>query len=393
LKYPYEGFEVPAEVYGWAEEFNKQAQAKQDAWNALTERYKNEYPSDWKEWESWHSKELPVDLDNLPDFWQWEGSIASRQSSQKVLNKLCKLVPNLFGGSADLAPSTLTIMEGRGDYSAGNRTGANLHFGIREHAMTAIANAIAAHGGLRPYVAGFFVFADYMKPAMRLSALMKLPVVYVLTHDSIGVGEDGPTHQPVEQLAMLRSIPGFTVIRPCDTHETAAAWALAMKRTNSPTALVLSRQNLPLLAETAKENCPDIYKGAYVIKDNVNPATGKPDVILIGTGSEVSLCYSAADTLLGDGIHARVVSMPSMEIFEEQSEAYKETILPSEIRARVAVEAASPFGWHKYIGLDGVFIGVDGFGASGPAGTVFKEYGITAEAVVEAVKSIVSLCE
>jgi transketolase len=360
----------------------------QDEWNALTKKYMASFPEDWKEWESWNSKELPVDLDSNADYWQWEGSIASRQSSQKVLNKLCKLVPNLFGGSADLAPSTLTIMEGRGDYSAENRTGANLHFGIREHAMTAIANAMAAHGGLRPYVAGFFVFADYMKPAMRLSALMKLPVVYVMTHDSIGVGEDGPTHQPVEQLAMLRSIPGFTVIRPCDTHETAAAWALAMKRIESPTALVLSRQNLPLLKETAKENCPDIYKGAYVIKDNANPATGKPDVILIGTGSEVSLCYGAADALLAEGIYARVVSMPSMEIFEEQSGEYKEAVLPSGIRARVAVEAAVSFGWHKYIGLDGAFIGVEGFGASAPAGTVFKEYGITAEAVAAKAKEL-----
>jgi transketolase len=254
--------------------------------------------------------------------------------------------------------------------------------------MTAIANAMAAHGGLRPYVAGFFVFADYMKPAMRLSALMKLPVVYVMTHDSIGVGEDGPTHQPVEQLAMLRSIPNFTVIRPCDTHETAVAWAQAMKRTTSPTALVLSRQSLPLLKETAHDNGPDIFKGAYIIKENVNASTGKPDVILIGTGSEVSLCYKAADMLLNDGIHARVVSMPSMEIFEEQTPKYKEKVLPPDIRARVAVEAALPFGWHKYIGLDGAFIGVDGFGASAPAGTVFKEYGITVEAVVSAAKKV-----
>jgi transketolase len=227
-----------------------------------------------------------------------------------------------------------------------------------------------------------------MKPAMRLSALMKLPVVYVMTHDSIGVGEDGPTHQPVEQLAMLRSIPNFTGLRPCDTHETAVGWAQAMERTSGPTALVLSRQSLPLLKETAHDNGPDIFKGAYIIKENINASTGKPDVILIGTGSEVSLCYKAADTLLGEGIHARVVSMPSMEIFEEQTPKYKEKVLPPDIRARVAVEAALPFGWHKYIGLDGAFIGVDGFGASAPAGTVFKEYGITVEVVVDAAKKV-----
>ncbi|MCL2225564.1 MAG: transketolase [Defluviitaleaceae bacterium] len=380
-----EEFHVPAEVKTAQAEWLKVAQKWEDDWNALVEKYKAAYPDAWKEWEIWHSAKLPVDLDNWDEFWQYEGNIATRASSEVVLNKLSAVVPNLFGGSADLAPSTLTIMKDRKSYSKETPCGSNLHFGIREHAMTAIANAFAAYGGLRPYVAGFFVFSDYMKPAMRLSALMNLPVIYIMTHDSIGVGEDGPTHQPIEQLASLRSIPNFTVFRPCDTKETAAAWAYALNKTDGPTALVLTRQNLPLLPETGKA----AYKGAYVLKDSVNPATGKPDILLMASGSEVELIYNAQPVLQEAGIHARVISAPSLDIFDSLPDAEKEAVMPKAVRARLAVEAASTFGWHKYTGLDGDVIGIDTFGASAPAPSLFKSFGLTVDAVVAKAKEVV----
>ena len=386
LKWPHtESFVVPAEVKDAQAEWLKTAQSWEDDWNKTASAYKSAHPDAWKEWEVWQNPKLPIDLDNWDEYWQYEGNIATRASSEVVLNKLSKVVPNLFGGSADLAPSTLTIMKDRKSYSKKTPCGSNLHFGIREHAMTAIANAFAAYGGLRPYVAGFFVFSDYMKPAMRLSALMKLPVVYIMTHDSIGVGEDGPTHQPVEQLASLRSIPGFTVFRPCDTKETAAAWSYALNKTDGPTALVLTRQNLPLLPETGK----GAYKGAYILKDSVNPATNKPDILLMASGSEVELIYNAQPILKEAGIHARVISVPSLEVFDALPEAEKEAIMPKSVRARLAVEAASTFGWHKYTGLDGDVIGIDSFGASAPAPSLFKAFGFTVDDVVEKAKKLV----
>ena len=372
--------EVKTAMAGWL-----QAAAIWEAeWNAAADAYKVKYPEDWKQWEIWKSGKLPVDLDNWDEYWQYEGNLATRQSSEVVLNKLATVVPNLFGGSADLAPSTLSLMKERKSYSKKTPCGSNLHFGIREHAMTAIANAFAAYGGLRPYVAGFFVFSDYMKPAMRLAALMKLPVVYIMTHDSIGVGEDGPTHQPIEQLASLRSIPGFTVYRPCDTKETAAAWSHALNKTDGPTALVLTRQALPLLPETGK----GAYKGAYVLKDDINPATGKPDILLIASGSEVELIYNAQPKLKEAGIHARVISMPSSDVFDSLPCAEKEAVMPKDVRARLAVEAASSYGWHKYTGLDGDVISIDTFGASAPAGKLFEAFGLTVDAVVEKAKAI-----
>jgi len=377
---PEKSFCVPDEVYADVRAKMQANAAKEADWNAAAAEYAKRYPADYAEWESWFSKDLPVDLLNDEDFWTYEGDLATRISSETVLNKICHKIPNLFGGSADLAPSTKTIMKGRGDYSLEDPTGANLHFGIREHAMTAIANGMALHGGLRPYIAGFFVFSDYMKPAMRLSALMGLPVISIMTHDSIGVGEDGPTHQPVEHLAALRSIPNHTVIRPCDTNETAAAWYLALTRADSPTAIVLSRQNLTLLPETGK----GALKGGYILKDS---AKAVPDMILMATGSEVELIYKAKDILLEKGIDARVVSMPSWEVFEEQSCEYKESVLPKAVRKRLAVEALSSFGWHKYTGLDGAVMSVDAFGASAPAGVLFKAYGFTVENVAaEAMK-------
>jgi transketolase len=290
-----------------------------------------------------------------------------------VLNKVSKFVPNLIGGSADLGPSNKSVMKDRKHYSKEEPTGSNLHFGIREHAMSAIANGMVLHGGLRPYVAGFMVFSDYMKPGMRLAAMMELPVINILTHDSIGVGEDGPTHQPIEHLAMMRSIPNFTVMRPCDTNETAAAWYLALTRKNSPSAFALSRQNLTLLPETGK----GAIKGGYILRDSE-----KPDVILMASGSEVELAYKAYDKLKSLGVNARVVSMMSLEVFEEQSAEYKESVLPKAVRARVAIEAGSSVCWHKYVGLDGAIIAMDSYGASAPAGQLFEKFGFTVDNVV-----------
>ncbi len=376
-----EPFYVPEEVKAEMDKFRAEAIAKEEAWNKMFGRYCEEYPEMEEKWRIWHSEELPVDLLEDEDFWTYEGDIATRASSEKVLQKLSKLVPNLFGGSADLGPSNKSVMKDRQYYSKENPSGSNIHYGIREFAMTVIANSLALHGGLRPYIAGFFVFSDYMKAGLRLSALMELPVVSIFTHDSIGVGEDGPTHQPIEQLAALRSMPNYTVIRPCDTHETAAAWYLALTRRKSPTALILSRQSLPLLPETGK----GALKGAYILKD----CEGTPDVLLMATGSEVELIYKAYDELKEKGVKARVISMPSWEVFEEQSEEYKESVLPKNVRARVAVEAASDFGWQKYTGLDGKVVCMNGYGASAPAGLLFKHYGFTVENVVATALEVV----
>lgn len=376
-----ESFAVPQEVAEHMKALQEKGAKKEQEWNTLFEQYKKANPELAKEWEIWHSDELPVDLLNDEDYWTYEGDIATRASSEKVLQKLSKVVPNLMGGSADLAPSNKSVMKDRQYYSAQTPEGSNIHFGIREFAMTAMANGMAAHGGLRPYIAGFFVFSDYMKSGLRMSALMELPVISIMTHDSIGVGEDGPTHQPVEHLAALRSMPNYIVFRPCDTRETAAGWLAGLMSTTSPTALVLTRQNLPLLEGTGKE----ALKGAYVLRD----CEGTPDVLLMASGSEVELIYKAYDVLAEKGIKARVISMPSFELFEKQSQEYKESVLPNKIRNRVAVEAASSFGWHKYVGLDGATITIDKFGASAPAGTLFKEFGFTVENVVQTAVEVV----
>ena len=297
------------------------------------------------------------------------------------MQKAAKAVPNLFGGSADLAPSNKSVMKERAYYSKEDPAGSNLHFGIREFAMTAMANGMAVHGGVRPYIAGFFVFADYMKAGLRMQALMGLPVISILTHDSIGVGEDGPTHQPIEQLAMLRSLPNYRVFRPCDTRETAAGWYTALTSESTPTGLILSRQNLPALEGTGK----GALKGAYILRD----CEGAPDILLMASGSETELIYKAYDVLVEKGIKARVISMPCWELFEEQDAAYKESVMPKNVRARLAVEAAADFGWHKYVGMDGDIICMDGFGASAPAGALFKEFGFTVEHVAEKALALV----
>ena len=370
-------FTVPNEVTNHMENVKSELMKKEETWNTLYAQYSEKNPELAKEYETWQSGELSVDLLKIEDMWKFEGPEATRNSSGAIINILAKHVPNLIGGSADLAPSNKTYMKGKGDFSMEDRTGNNLHFGVREHAMAAIANGIYVHGGLKPFVSTFFVFSDYMKGAMRLSSLMSLPVVYVLTHDSIAVGEDGPTHEPIEQLAALRALPNFNVFRPADSRETAVGFYAAMTSKTTPTALILTRQNLPLYEESSIE----ALKGAYVLK--TYEEKGKiPDIILMASGSEVEFIYEGAKILNDRGIKARVVSMPSLDLFEAQSKGYKESILPPSIRARLAVEAASSFGWHKYVGIDGDVISIDRFGASGKAEDLFKKFGFTTENVV-----------
>ncbi|MDD4494403.1 MAG: transketolase [Eubacteriales bacterium] len=372
-----EEFSVPDEVRKHMSEVTSKLAGFEAEWNSKWNEYKEKYPELAQEYVSWHSNEIDIDLLNNEELWSFDSKPeATRNISGTILNRLSRLLPNLIGGSADLASSNKTIMKDRKDYSPEDYSGSNLHFGIREHAMAAMGNGMMLHGGLRPYVATFFVFSDYMKPSMRLSALMRLPLIYILTHDSIGVGEDGPTHEPVEQLAALRSIPGFTDFRPCDAKETAAGWYAAVSRKDSPTALMLTRQKLPQLEETGK----DALKGAYVLYDT---GSGNPDIILMASGSEVSMIYEAGKILGDKGIKVRTVSMPSWKLFEEQSAEYKESVLPSKVVKRLAVEAASPFGWYRYIGLNGAFIGMESFGASGKYEQVYKKFGITVDNVVK----------
>jgi len=369
-------FYVPQEVDDFTAEVTKKGQKAEENWKKIFAEYEKQYPEMAQQFKDDFSGKLP-DLWNDAEMFDFEGATATRASSGTTINRLAKKVPNLFGGSADLAPSTKTLMNGQGDFSKETPEGKNLHFGVREHAMAAIGNGIALHGGLRPYVSTFFVFSDYLKPSVRLSAMMKQSLVYVLTHDSIGVGEDGPTHQPIEQLASLRSIPGMTVMRPADSKETAASWIYALEA-EGPTALVLTRQNLPLYDSSSPEG---VKKGAYILADSEKAV---PDVLLLASGSEVELCMNAKSELKAKGIDARVVSMPSFEAFEKQSNEYKESVIPNAVRARVGVEAASSFGWYKYIGLDGEMVCMNGFGASGPAEEVFERFGIVTESVVAA---------
>ncbi|HZJ83299.1 MAG TPA: transketolase [Clostridia bacterium] len=375
LNWTEEDFVVPDDVRDHMSSLISKGEETFEEWEKVYGEYKSNYPELANEFESWMNMELPEDYLNSQEFYSFEKDLSTREASGIIINKLADRIPNLMGGSADLAPSNKTYMNKREEFGPDNYKGSNLRFGVREHSMAAILNGLHLHGGIRPYVGTFFVFSDYMKPAMRLSALMNLPVVYVLTHDSIGVGEDGPTHQPIEQLAMLRSTPNFVIFRPADARETAAGWHTALTRKNGPTGLALTRQGLPLLEGTGK----NALKGGYIVKKE----KGNLDLILIGTGSELQLVYEAAKVLEEKGINARVVSMPSWILFEEQSDEYKEEVLPRAVSKRLAVEAASPLGWHKYVGLDGGIIAMDGFGASGPGNQLFEKFGFTVENVVE----------
>ena len=380
---PEETFYVPDEVYAHYEELSKKAAAAESDWQKLFDAYVAAFPDMKAKWDANHSDIDANALLNDEEFWAYEDKPqATRSLSGTMINRLKDRMPQLFGGSADLAPSNKTEMKGEGSFGKADYSGRNIHFGVRELAMGAMTNGLALHGGVRPYAGTFFVFSDYMKPMIRLAALMGLPTTYVLTHDSIGVGEDGPTHEPIEQLAMLRSIPNVNVFRPADATETAAGWYLAVTSQKTPTALVLTRQNLPQLSGSSK----DALKGAYVIAD---ASKAVPDAIIMASGSEVELAVNAKAELAKAGIDVRVVSMPCLELFEQQDEAYKEQVLPKAVRARVAVEAASDFGWGKYVGLDGATVSMKSFGASAPAGTLFKKFGFTTENVVETVKKVV----
>ncbi len=377
-----EAFEVPQEVYDYYKELASDRAKAEDEWNKLFAEYCSKFPEMKEMWDNYYNGYDMSDLFNSEEYWAaGDKPEATRNTSGTVLNLIKQHMPNMIGGSADLAPSNKTNMKDAGDFSRDNYAGSNIHFGVREQAMTAITNGIALHGGLRPFAATFFVFSDYTKPMARLSSLMKLPVTYIFTHDSIGVGEDGPTHEPIEQLAALRSLPNFTVFRPCDKVETSAAWMYAATSKETPTALVLTRQNLPQMPGSSKE----ALKGGYIIDDS---SKAVPDAIIIASGSEVSLAVEAKAELAKKDIDVRVVSMPSMDLFEEQSAEYRESVLPDAVRKRVAVEALSDFGWYRYVGLDGAVVSMKGFGASGPAAELFKKFGLTTEAVVKAVEGI-----
>lgn len=378
LNMPEQEFFVSDEVKEHLKPIKNEKDLYEISWNELLNKYKQEYPDLHQEYINWHSDFNELNFEekvyNCEGYWDNNEDMPTRQSSEIMLNRVTNLIPNLFGGSADLAPSNKSIMKGKGTFSKENPSGANIQFGVREHAMTAIANGIYLHGGLRPYIAGFFVFSDYMKPSLRLSSLMNLPIISIFTHDSIGVGEDGCTHQPIEQLAALRSIPNHTVIRPCDTNETAAAWYLAITRKTSPTSLIFTRQITKALGDGKKA-----LKGAYIIKEAYNET---PDIILIASGSEVSIACDAGEILEKKGISTRVVSMPSFEIFEEQTDEYKNYILPKNVTKRISIEASCDFGWYKYVGLDGEVISVNQFGESAPFNQLFEKYGFTSENIV-----------
>ncbi len=376
-----EAFFVPDEVYANYKAISEAKAKDEEAWNAMFAEYCAKFPEMKEAWDAEFDMDAAKDLINNEEFWAYdEKPEATRNLSGVVLNRLAKYVPNLIGGAADLAPSTKTYMKDLGDFSKENYAGRNLHFGVRELAMAAIGTGMTLHG-MRAFVSTFFVFSDYVKPMARLSSIMRIPTTYVLTHDSIGVGEDGPTHEPIEQLAMLRSMPNFHVFRPADATETIAAWYSAATSKETPTALVLTRQNLPQLAGSSKE----ALKGAYILEDSTKAT---PDAIIIATGSEVQLAVEAKAELAKEGVDVRVVSMPCMDIFEEQSAEYKEAVLPKNVRARVAVEALIDYGWGKYVGLDGAIVSMTGFGASAPAATLFEKFGFTTENVVKAVKSV-----
>ena len=378
---PEESFKVDADVYENFNKINEKNAKIEEEWNKLFKEYASKYPEDAKKWDNYYS-EINASLIDSDEFWAWDDApAATRNISGSIINRLKDIFPNLIGGSADLSPSNKTVMNGEGYISKDDYSGRNIHFGVREFAMTAITNGILLHGGLRAYCATFFVFSDYTKPMARLSALMNIPTIFVFTHDSIGVGEDGPTHEPIEQLAMLRSLPNFNTFRPADARETIAAWYAAMVSKSTPTAIVLTRQNLPQLDGSGKK----ALKGAYIIKE---ASKSTPDMILIASGSEVSLAVEAAKELEKDNISTRVVSMPCMDVFETQSKEYKEEVLPKTVRNRVAIEALSSFGWDRYTGLDGRVISMNSFGASAPQDLLFKKFGFTKENVVATAKEV-----
>jgi len=371
-------FRVPETVSNHFRQCVETGRKAEEGWQEKFQAYNKNFPDMAKKWVDAMSGFLTTGWDeDIPEFSVSEGPIATRAASGKVLNAIASRLPTLIGGSADLAPSNKTYLNASHEFQKDAYDGRNIRFGVREHAMGGIISGMFLHHGLRPYGGTFLVFADYLRPALRVAAIMKIPVIYIFTHDSIAVGEDGPTHQPVEHLASLRAIPGIMVIRPADASETAEAWRQAIKTTTGPVALILSRQKLPVLKSNAIKD--GMAKGAYVLAD----CDGKPDIILIGTGSEVHIILEAKARLLEKGVAARVVSMPSWELFEKMPQKYKDRVLVPDIQTRLAVEAGSPMGWCRYVGTSGAVIGVNSFGASAPGGIVMENYGFTPDHVVE----------
>jgi transketolase len=378
-------FLVPDETNEYRERSISRGRAAEEEWTARFAAYKEAHPELAAEWESMQRGQLPEGWDEaIPQFPADEKGVAGRDASSKVLNAVAARVPWLVGGSADLAPSTKTRLASEGDFQAGQYAGRNFHFGVREHAMGAILNGMAL-SKVRAYGSGFLIFSDYMRAPIRLSALMELPVIYIFTHDSIGVGEDGPTHQPIEQLISLRAIPQLLVVRPADANEVAESWRLILKSAHHPVALILSRQPLPTFDRARYGAANGVERGAYILADS----DGVPEVILMGTGSELQLCVAAHERLKSDGVRSRVVSIPCWELFERQAEDYRESVLPSAVRARVAVEAGSDLGWRRYVGLDGRIVARREFGASAPLKELLKQFGFTAEHVVDEARAAI----
>ena len=391
LGWPYqEPFTVPGEAQTHFRQAGERGRGYQEEWQARMDDYRREYPAEAAQLEEALEGHLPdgwdQDLDGL--FNAGDKPMATREASGRVMNAIVDRVHSFTGGSADLAPSTKTLLKDHGNYGFEEYCGHNMHFGVREHAMGSIANGMALHGGIIPYTATFLIFSDYMRPPIRLAALMDLRVVYIFTHDSIGLGEDGPTHQPIEQLLSLRAIPNVVVLRPADATETAEAWKVAMERRDRPTVLVMGRQNLPVLDRTAYAPAAGVQRGGYVLWESPN-ISDNPEAILIGTGSEVHIALDAGKLLEEKGIMARVVSLPSWKLFDAQSAHYRNSVLPSKVRARVAIEAATTMGWEGYVGLEGATLGIPHFGASAPAGVLYEKFGLTAQRMADEAEILV----
>jgi len=382
---PDKSFVVPDEVLKYYREKGDRGPGLESKWNDLYKQYKEKFPELAAEYELFSNDKLPKGwAEKLPIFKATDPKMATRQASGKVLNAIASTLPALIGGSADLAPSTDTNLKEFTSFTSEDRDGRNFHFGIREHSMGSILNGMALTKGVIPYGATFLMFSEYMRPPIRLAAIMKIRPIYVYTHDSIGLGEDGTTHQPIEQLASLRSIPNITLIRPADANETAQAWKVALEHTDGPVALIFTRQGLPIIDQDKYAKASGLEKGAYVLSE----ASKKPDLILIATGSEVALILQAQAKLEEEGVSTRVVSMPSWELFEKQSAAYKESVLPKAHKKRLAVEMASPMGWHKYTTDEGDMLGMTTFGESAPAEELYKEFGFTVDNVVKKAKAL-----
>ena len=382
-----EHFLVPERVVSHMQEVVEKGRKWEAEWQAKFDAYSREYPELAEQFNRALQRDLPVDWDkDIPVFQPSDEPIATRQASGKVINGFADQVPWLIGGSADLSPSTNTLIKNSDYFAQGQYQNRNIPWGVREHVMCAASNGLALHGGLIPYNATFFVFTDYARPAIRLAAMMKLPVIYVMTHDSIGLGEDGPTHQPIEQLAALRALPGLTVIRPADANETAYAWRVAVQRKDGPTMLVLSRQKLPIFDRQNINSAEDVLKGAYIISKEKEEM---PDVLLLASGSEVDLILQAQSILANQEIRARCVSFPSWELFREQPKEYQDEVLPPAVKARVAIEAGTAFGWLEWVGNEGEIIAISKFGASAPCKVAFENYGLTVENVVKKAKSLI----